>query len=107
MSLPIVGLALVKILQYNIAGMKKGIWGANKKGVDMIDKIDVHDLPEEQAGIVREFVEFLRARHRGKSTASEESEFAALSIGSFAEDWDNRKDAIYDDWKEKYNVRER
>ena len=73
----------------------------------MIDKIDVHDLPEEQVGIVREFVEFLRARYRGKSVVGEESEFAALSNDSFAADWENPKDAIYDDWKEKYNLRER
>jgi len=27
-----------------------------------------------------------------------------LSEASFASDWDNEKDAVYDDWKNRYSV---
>jgi hypothetical protein len=82
-----------------------------KGGVKMIDKIDVRDLPEEQVKLIQEFVEFLRAKLRTKQFIKEEKgvdeEWSKLAIDSFAEDWDNEKDAIYDNWKELYGVSER
>jgi hypothetical protein len=35
-----------------------------KGGLGMVDTIDVHDLPEEQANLLQEFVEFLRQKAR-------------------------------------------
>jgi hypothetical protein len=74
----------------------------------MIDKIDVHDLPEEKVSLVQEFVEFLRRREKSKQLLKEEKEkeedWDKLAITSFAEDWDNEKDAIYDNWRERYHV---
>jgi excisionase family DNA binding protein len=32
--------------------------------------------------------------------------WAALSGPAFSHDWDNEKDAAYDDWRERYGVRE-
>ncbi len=45
----------------------------------MIEKIDVHDLPEDQIKLVREFVEFLRQRrksHTGPEKHKEQIRFA-------------------------------
>ena len=33
--------------------------------------------------------------------------WAGLSEISFARDWDNEKDAAYDNWRERYGVRKR
>ena len=40
----------------------------------MAETIDVHDLPEEEIELLREFIEFLRekAKLRGKGTAENE-----------------------------------
>ena len=75
----------------------------------MIDKIDVKDLPEEQVKLIQEFVEFLRSKLKARQFIKEEEdkEWSKLAIGSFAKDWDNDKDAIYDNWKELYGVSER
>ena len=75
-----------------------------------MDSIDVHDLPEEQAQLLAAFVEFLR--QHGQETATQdalaqEQGWAALTEQSFANDWDNEDDAIYDNWREHYHVRER
>ncbi len=66
--------------------------------------IDVHDLPEEQAKLVQAFVEFLRGR---LLEDSDEREWTAGSAMSFADDWDNEEDAIYDNWKQHYGLSER
>ena len=34
-------------------------------------------------------------------------EWGNLAMSSFAVDWDNEKDAIYDNWKEHYHVQKR
>lgn len=74
----------------------------------MIDNIDVHDLPQEEISLLREFVAFLKHRLEIKrSSAPEENDWANLSTSSFAKDWDNEHDAIYDRWKELYHVPER
>ena len=36
----------------------------------------------------------------------EDLAWTKLSEASFAEDWDNEKDAVYDNWREIYGVRE-
>jgi hypothetical protein len=39
--------------------------------------------------------------------AGEESDWRALSLSAFEADWDNPDDAIYDNWRELYDVSER
>jgi hypothetical protein len=78
----------------------------------MTETVDVHDLPEEQASLVQEFVEFLRRRRqKNKQTLKEEKEknkeWSKLAMTSFAKDWENEKDAVYDRWREHYHVPER
>jgi hypothetical protein len=38
---------------------------------------------------------------------AEDRGWASAAIRSFARDWDNTKDAIYDIWREQYDVPER
>lgn len=82
-----------------------------KGGFKMGDTINVHDLPEDQVGLVQEFVDFLRRKLKTKQFAKEEEEkdkdWSKLAMTSFAKDWENDKDAIYDNWKECYHVPER
>lgn len=72
--------------------------------------IDVHDLPVDQIKLVQEFVEFLREKLKAKQFIQEEEEkdkeWSQLAMTSFAEDWENDKDAIYDNWREHYHVSE-
>jgi hypothetical protein len=75
-----------------------------------MDSIDVRDLPEEQAQLVSEFVEFLRQK-LGTARAipeeeAEEQRWGEAAAMSFAKDWDNEQDAIYDNWREHYHVPE-
>jgi len=70
-----------------------------------MERIDVHDLPEEQARLVAAFVEFLREWQRADQDSTEqERDWHKASIASFAKDWDNNEDAIYDNWQEHYHV---
>jgi len=82
-----------------------------KGELGMVDVIDVHDLPEEQVSLIQEFVEFLRRKLKPKQLIKEEEEkdkeWGKLAMTSFAKDWENEKDAIYDNWKELYHVSER
>lgn len=75
-----------------------------------MESIDVHDLPEEQAQLVAAFVEFLRRkRYTGRAIPEAEDEDEGWAEGaamSFAEDWNNDQDAIYDRWREYYHVSE-
>lgn len=72
--------------------------------------IEVHDLPVDQIKLVQEFVEFLREKLKAKQFIQEEEEkdkeWSQLAMTSFAEDWENDKDAIYDSWREHYHVSE-
>ena len=75
-----------------------------------MDNIDVHDSPEEDARLIAAFVEFLRQRRQEqvvRDAAAEERDWAAGAVLSFARDWDNTEDAIYDNWREHYHVPER
>jgi hypothetical protein len=75
-----------------------------------MESIDIRDLPEDQAQLVAAFVEFLRHRLRTSQAVTEaedeEREWGASAVTSFAKDWDNEQDAIYDDWKKRYHVPE-
>jgi hypothetical protein len=77
----------------------------------MSDIIDVHDLPEDQVKLVQEFVEFLRKKRKTKRSTQEEEEkekeWGQLAVTNFAKDWENEKDAIYDNWRQHYHVPER
>ncbi len=35
---------------------------------------------------------------------SEDAEWSALGLEAFQKDWDNAEDAIYDNWREHYDV---
>jgi hypothetical protein len=75
-----------------------------------MDHIDVHDLPEEDARLLATFVEFLRRQKQEQALQEAEAEERDWSAGagtSFARDWDNNEDAIYDNWREHYHVPER
>lgn len=37
-----------------------------------------------------------------KNQPREDDTWTTLSEGSFAQDWDNEEDAVYDNWKELY-----
>jgi hypothetical protein len=76
---------------------------------DDMDSIDVHDLPEEQAELLAAFVAFLRQRQReaGQEAEAQERDWATGASTSFATDWENDEDAIYDNWREHYHVPER
>lgn len=43
----------------------------------------------------------------GAHDLSEQAAWLKLAESSFSRDWDNPKDAIYDNWKELYGVRDR
>jgi hypothetical protein len=77
----------------------------------MNDMIDIHDLPKEQKNLIHDFVEFLRRKCKTNQSIREEREkereWSSVAISSFAKDWDNEKDALYDNWREHYHVPER
>jgi hypothetical protein len=71
----------------------------------------VRGLPEDQAQLVAAFVEFLRrrlreARERNDAEAQEQ-DWSAGAAMSFAKDWENDEDTIYDNWRQHYHVPER
>lgn len=68
-----------------------------------MQSIDVRDLPEEQAKLVQDFVDFLR----GRLQHNEEADWTNASLASFAADWDNEDDAIYDNWEDCYGIQKR
>ena len=70
-------------------------------GGGYMDSIDVHDLPEDQAQLLASFVEFLRER---REALAQEKDWSGSAITSFAADWENNEDAIYDNWREHYHV---
>ena len=41
-------------------------------------------------------------REVGGATGGREARFAALAEAPFAADWENERDAIYDNWKKRY-----
>ncbi len=38
------------------------------------------------------------------SETSDETDWTALSLASFQQDWDNAEDAVYDNWRGLYSV---
>ena len=75
-----------------------------------MESIDVRDLPEDQAQLIAAFVEFLRHKLRTTSALTEaeaeEEGWGEGAVKSFAKDWDNGQDAIYDNWREHYHIPE-
>ena len=67
--------------------------------------IEIDDLHEDEVRILRDFVSFLKKRK--KISGKEEKEWGSLAVNNFAEDWENEKDSLYDNWKEFYHVQER
>jgi AbrB family looped-hinge helix DNA binding protein len=39
-----------------------------------------------------------------KEETAKEKEWSALAATSFIKDWENEKDAIYDNWEEQYHI---
>jgi hypothetical protein len=55
-----------------------------KGGIKMTDTIDLHDLPEDEVKLVKEFVEFLKRRvkmRKEKIGEKEEIAFATWPLG--------------------------
>jgi len=74
----------------------------------MSEEIDVKDLPEDEKNLVRDFITLLKSRREARQHAQElEREWGALITSGFASDWDNEKDAVYDNWRELYHVQTR
>jgi hypothetical protein len=74
-----------------------------------MDRIDMPDLPEEEAELVAVFVEFLRRRTQEQTVReaeAEERDWAYAAARSCARDWDNTADAMYDTWREHSHVPE-
>ena len=70
-----------------------------------MEHIDVHDLPEDQAKLVAAFVEFLRGlQQTTQDTSTQDQDWQRASVASFADDWDNEQDAVYDNWQQHYHV---
>ncbi|HSF29887.1 MAG TPA: hypothetical protein VLK82_05370 [Candidatus Tectomicrobia bacterium] len=76
-----------------------------------MDSIDLHDLPQDQAQLVATYVEFLRRKlcegQEVNEAGLQEQEWGAGAAMSYAYDWENDEDAIYDNWREHYHVSER
>jgi hypothetical protein len=73
-----------------------------------VEHIDVHDLPEDQAQFIVAFVTFLREWQRTQhDETAQEHDWTVGSVASFAKDWNNNEDAVYDNWQEHYHVQER
>jgi len=73
----------------------------------MADTIDLHDLSDEDVALVKGLVERLRHRRDVQTPAAEEGterDWGHVPAVSFAEDWDNDRDAAYDQWRERYRV---
>ena len=77
----------------------------------MSEAIDVRDLTEDEVATVKGIIQNMRRRHVAAqvqaANTQAEHDWSALSVAAFAEDWDNDKDAIYDNWRELYGVPER
>ena len=77
----------------------------------MADQIDLCDLTDEEADLVKSLVEVLRRRHPhrqpDRSDEEREREWARVASAAFSKDWDNESDAVYDNWRERYCVPER
>ena len=41
---------------------------------------------------------------RPKISLEKERDWSKLAINSFAKDWENDNDGLYDNWKDHYNV---
>ena len=93
----------------SIYSNKKNSHGVKVKEPHRAYSIDVQDLPEEQVRLVQDFAEFLRRKLQTfrRAPKTTEEQWADGAITSFAEDWDNSEDAIYDKWQTHYHVPER
>ena len=49
----------------------------------------------------------VRVELAGSDEEARERDWSRVPAASFAEDWDNDQDAVYDQWRERYGVRER
>ncbi len=79
-----------------------------KGGMKMNEEFDVKDMPEDEKNLVKDFIALLRNRREAKKhTEESEKDWGALITSGFANDWDNEKDAVYDNWKERYHVQTR
>ncbi len=74
----------------------------------MSEEFDVKDMPEDEKNLVKDFITLLKSRREARQHVQElEKDWGALITSGFANDWDNEKDAVYDNWKELYHVQTR
>jgi len=66
-----------------------------------MNAIDVSGLSEQELQVIQNMVDLLRQ----KSIEENKSSWSDLAQNSFALDWDNEKDDIYNNWQEQYSVR--
>jgi hypothetical protein len=69
----------------------------------MNNVIDIHDLPKDDIKLLKSLVSVLRKRKK----SHEEKDWNSLAIKSFAKEWENTEDSIYDNWQELYHVSKR
>ena len=73
-----------------------GYLGHVRNGVVVLD--GPVELPEGAA---------VRVELAESDQEASDREWPQIPAASFAADWDNEHDAIYDQWRERYSVRER
>lgn len=88
----------------NILKLKKGMLEMNRKirakfSHGIIEPMENLKLPEGS----ELFITISKSLTK-KDKISEDDRWGTLSNSSFAKDWDNNKDAIYDNWEKQYNV---
>jgi hypothetical protein len=64
----------------------------------------IQALTERLAHIEREVSEMRRELEAFLSAQTDSRAWARLSESTFAKDWDNEQDAVYDNWRELYGV---
>ncbi|MDP3735625.1 MAG: hypothetical protein Q8R39_04330 [bacterium] len=74
--------------------------------------IDVRDLRSDQVRLVHRVVRLLRRNRTSDDRlhtvpVANDTAWSSLAATSFAADWDNPQDALYDNWQKIYDVPQR
>ncbi|MCP4539505.1 MAG: hypothetical protein GY832_20405 [Chloroflexi bacterium] len=71
----------------------------------MSEQRTIDNIPtEEFEQIVDQFIEQAAAWDGALPVKVFFDAWTALSLASFQQDWDNAEDAVYDNWRELYNI---
>lgn len=66
--------------------------------------VTIDSLAERLAQVEREVSEIRRELEAFAATHAESRAWARLAEPTFAKDWDNELDAVYDDWRALYGI---